>query len=138
VSATASIEVVGALPPRMGTLSVTPDILPAEGGLVRVAVTITSGPGIRRAVAEIRKPKGVSTVRMTLEAGGGNEKDGTWVYNLQVPPNSNKPDSTGHQLPQRYSVRVIATDARGRSVTSSWEDIDVAGLDNPPQPPSGS
>jgi hypothetical protein len=139
-SATATITVVAPTGPHLGTLSVSPSTLSADGGKVRIAVTATDGAGIERIVALIESPDGSrEPVALGLEAG--TLTDGTWAKEIRVPQNSNPTDPQGHQLPQTYNVKVTARDARGKQAVSppgeQWVIITVAGLEPPPPPPGG-
>jgi hypothetical protein len=133
-SAASVVTVVGPRPPAMGILAVSPASLPAEGGQVRIAVTATDGDGIASVLAQIEKPnRQIETVPLALETG--TTFDGSWGTSYVAPANSSPPDPDGHQLEQRYSVRVKVTDNARASVTSQWTDFTVAGLDSPPPPP---
>lgn len=133
-SATANVEVTPPRPPKLGTLSVSPSNLPADGGQVRIAISATDGDGVATVqafIATLHKP--TTTMPLTLESG--NARDGSWAGTLSVPPNSNPISPDGVQLEQRYSVRVRVVDRSGTAVTSEWVDFVVAGLEAPPSPP---
>ncbi len=133
-SATATITVVAVTGPRLGTLSVSPSSLPAEGGQVRIALTATSVAGIIAVTAAIEHPDGL-TENVALRLGTGTHTDGTWVKARSVPANSNPTDSEGHQLPQTYNVQVTARDGQNRLATSASVSFTVVGLEPPPPPP---
>ena len=85
-------------------------------------------------MAEVEKPdQTIDTVTLLLVAGSA--KDGSWAADYLAPANTNAPDASGQQLPQRYSVRVVASDNSGEATTSQWTDFTVIGLDAPPPPP---
>jgi hypothetical protein len=134
VTDTSAVEVVAPRPPRLGTLSVSPTALPADGGQVRIAVTATDGDGVQSVVAEIEPPtRAVFSLPLALETG--TSLDGSWGVVYVAGPNDNPPDPSGVQLEQRYSVRVTARDNQGATTTSQWVDFAVAGLQAPPGPP---
>jgi len=139
-SATATITVVAPTGPHLGTLSVSPNTLPADGGQVRVAITATDGTGITSVVATVEYPD-LTRETVALRREAGTPTDGTWATAIDVPANSNPTDSQGHQLPQTYHVKVTARDARGKLAVSppgdQWATITVAGLEPPPPPPGG-
>lgn len=133
-SDTSTVEVVGSRDPRLGTLSVSPNSLPAEGGQVRIAITATDGDGIQTVIAEIERPnRSLSPLPLLLETG--TTLDGSWGGSYFAPANDSPPSSTGVQPEQTYSVRVIARDNSGASAYSDWADFSVAGLESPPGPP---
>jgi hypothetical protein len=133
-SATTSVQVTGPQAPRLGTLSVSPANLPADGGDVRIAVSATDGDGVSSVKAEITTLN-QPTVKPSLYLETGNERDGSWAIVYPVGANSNPIGADGVQLDQTYSVRVTATDRRGTSSKSGWMDFVVAGLEAPPSPP---
>lgn len=133
-SATATVEVTGPRPPQLGTLSVSPANLPADGGDVRIAISATDGDGIasvQAIISTLNQPP--STSWLTLESG--SIRDGSWAGTFRAPANSNPIGPDGVQLEQRYSVRVRVVDRSGTAVMSRWLDFVVAGLEPPPSPP---
>jgi len=133
-AAQATIQVTAPAPPKLGTLSVSPGNLPADGGEVYISLSTTDGDGIAGAQAEIAT-LGRSTVKRALVLETGNERDGSWATIYPVPANGNPIGPDGVQLEQRYSVRVRVTDKSGASSTTKWADFTVAGLEPPPGPP---
>jgi hypothetical protein len=144
---TSTLQVVASRPPRLGTFSVSPTSLPPEGsdlppvGIidpndipVRISIAATDGDGIQTMTAEIERPnRSLMTLPLALE--GGTARDGSWGGSYYAPPNNNPFDSSGTQLPQTYSVRVVARDASNAVTYSDWTDFEVAGLEAPPVPP---
>jgi len=134
VIATGGVEVTAPAPPKLGTLSVSPGNLPADGGDVYIVLSATDGDGIASARAEIATLN-QPTITRSLVLESGNERDGSWAAIFNAPPNSNPIGSDGVQLEQRYSVRVRVTDNSAASSTTKWIDFTVAGLEAPPGPP---
>jgi hypothetical protein len=134
VLASATVQVTAPAPPKLGTLSVSPGSLPADGGDVFIALSATDGDGIAGAQAEITT-LGKPTEKRSLILEAGSEKDGSWAAIYRAPANSNPIGPDGNQLDQRYSVRVKVTDKSGASTTTQWVDFTVVGLEPPPGPP---
>jgi len=133
-SVSANVEVIGPRPPQIGTLSVSPASLPADGGNVRIAISATDGNGIASVEAKVvTLNKAPSTVIPTLDSG--SILDGSWVGTFPAPPNSNPIGSDGVQLGQTYSAQVTVRDRSGASTKSGWADFVVVGLEAPPGPP---
>jgi hypothetical protein len=133
-SVSANVEVIGPRPPQLGTLSVSPASLPADGGPVRVAISATDGNGIASAEAKIvTMNRAPSTLILTLDSG--SILDGSWAGTFPAPANSNPIGSDGVQLDQTYSVQVTVRDRSGTSTKSAQPDFVVAGLEAPPGPP---
>lgn len=134
-SATATVEVVASQPPQLGTLSVSPNSLPDEGGWVRIAIAVKDGDGVKDdpegVIAQIEKPnRRIQEVALRRETG--TVRDGSWGVEWKAPANNNPPGPDGTQLEQRYSVRVKVTDRTGVVVLSKWETFVVAGVEPPP------
>jgi hypothetical protein len=131
---TSTVEVVAPRAPRLGTLSVSPTALPADGGEVRIAVTATDGDGVQTVIAEVEQPnRALAYLPLMLEAG--NSLDGSWGASYFAAANSNPASPSGVQLEQTYSVRVTARDNSAMTAQSQWVDFTVAGLESPPPPP---
>ncbi len=122
-------------------VSASKDIpVPATGGLVTVIVAASDGDGVRDVIVEIfpqHQTDPLTPVGATRIAG--QDTDGTWRAFVPVPANDNRPDATGVQAPQFYTLRVTAVDdsASRRTATSDWFEFKVEGLDTPPPPGSG-
>ncbi|MBM3500127.1 MAG: hypothetical protein FJX74_15835, partial [Armatimonadetes bacterium] len=129
-TADATVRVTAPAAPRLGTLSVSPGSLPAEGGNVYISLSTTDGDGIAGALAEITT-LGRPTIPRALILESGSPKDGSWATIYPVPANSNPIGTDGVQLEQRYSARVRVTDNSGASSTTQWADFTVAGLEPP-------
>lgn len=141
--ATANITVTPPRPPQITSFFVTPTALNATGGKVSVTVAANDGDGIAQVKAEVYGPdSSVQNVIMELDPRTTetyqlpNQSDpfGTIGRWLIIPANSNTPDGTGFQQPQRYSIRVVALDNNGASTATNFVDVTVNGLDQPPVP----
>lgn len=141
--ATANITVTPPRPPQITSFFVTPTELNATGGKVSVTVAANDGDGIAQVKVEVYRPdSSVQNVIMELDPRTTetyqlpDQADpfnvvGRWLI---IPANTNTPDGTGFQEPQRYSIRVVALDNSGASTSTNFVDVTVKGLDQPPFP----
>ena len=149
-----TLTVVGTRPPDVSSVFVSHSVdrpVSATGGNVTVSVAASDGDGIRHVMLDVfpQHDSPIAPIAGQLVAGGAD--DGTWRAVFAAPANSNRPDATGLQAPQLYSLRVRALDADepapgtlsaaelaqwylDHQTTSDWFDFAVAGLDAPPPP----
>lgn len=141
MTATATVTVVASRPPEVTEFLVAPLKLKNAGGWVYVTASANDGDGVAAVKAEIYAPDGSVTARnLTFNPAS------TDTYQLytdlpagshlgyHLPANGNEPDANGFQAPQRYSIRVVATDNTGHATNTDFVDVTVAGLDAPPPP----
>ncbi|MBC7289411.1 MAG: hypothetical protein H5T86_15490, partial [Armatimonadetes bacterium] len=130
----ASVTVTGPKRPRLWSIFIDPQLLPASGGQATITVHVSDGDGIRSVSAVIYKPDN-SSETVQLRRTAGTEKDGTWVATYSFPRNTASIDPLGHQAPQVYDIKITATDKSGASRDSDFYQVTVRGI-APPPPPS--
>ncbi len=147
VSRSANVRVVGPRPPQVTGFSINPQTLPATGGQVFIAASVTDGDGVRvqdvkaevlgpgSEVQELPMQVGDPGVAVPCEGAADCYLDASFNVTLQVPANDNQPSADGVQAPENYSVRVTARDRSGAAASSDFIDFRVEGIDPPPPTP---
>lgn len=110
-------------PPKILLTTVTPQSLPASGGVATVRVTAGDNDRIASAVIWLTRPDG-QTTPMTMYQASGNPTYGEWRYSWTVGPNTGTSQQT-------YGIKATVTDASKNTASSQSSTLTVAG--SPPQ-----
>lgn len=144
----ADVTVVAPRVPQVAAFLVNPTTLPASGGQVYISCAVADGDGVLAGdvKAEIFGPGDEMTqVDMTVpnpgsalacEGQANCYLEATFAATHLVAPNDNQPTGDGVQAPENYSVRINITDRSGANTLSSFVDLIVQGIDQPPGNPS--
>ncbi len=145
---TGTVIVVAPRPPQINSLLLNPTTLPASGGDVYIATSISDGDGIPviNVRAEVFGPGDeIITVPMAVTNPGtalacadqaNCYLEASYGGTFSAPPNDNQPTAEGIQAPENYSARIRAIDRAGGTTTSAFIDFVVQGIDQPPGGPT--
>jgi hypothetical protein len=108
-----------ATPPKILLTTVTPQSLPASGGVASVSVTAGDNDKVGSAVISLTRPDG-QTTPMTMHLASGNAAYGEWRYSWTVGANT-------RATPQTYGIKVTVMDASRNTAGSQSYTLTVAG-----------
>ncbi len=137
ISDQANVTVTASRPPQITTMLVNPTSLPSSGGTVTVTTAVNDGDGLKNSgvVAEIVDPLNNVTTQVLPLVSGTSTKDGTFRANVTIDPNTIRQSQEDATRALTYSIRVTAEDNGGAKTTSDFQDVTVAGIDEPGPPP---
>jgi hypothetical protein len=110
-------------PPKILFATVTPQSLPAAGGVVTVSVQAGDNDRVDSAVISLTRPDG-QTTPMTMSLASGTAAYGDWKYSWTVGANTST-------APQTYGIKVTVTDASKNTASSQPSTFTVAGAPSP-------
>lgn len=137
ISDQANVTVTASRPPQITTVLINPTSLPSSGGTVTVTAAVNDGDGLKTngVVAEIVDPLNNVTPQVLPLVSGTSLKDGTFRADVTIDPNTIRQSQEDATRALTYSIRVTAEDSSGASTTSDFQDVTVAGIDEPGPPP---
>ncbi len=138
ISAQAQVTVTESRPPQITTLLVNPTSLPSSGGTVTVTAAVNDGDGLKNngVKAEVVDPLNNVTTHSLALVSGTSLKDGTFRADILIDPNLIRQSQEDATRALTYSIRVTAEDNSGAKTESGFQDVSVAGIDEPGPPPS--
>jgi hypothetical protein len=146
-SATVPLSVVEPRPPHISSFQVNPRVLPATGGEIYVSAAVSDGDGVRARDVQLQiLPAGGEPIELPMQVANPDTAlpcpgladcylDASFNATWQVPANVNRPDASGIQAPQSYTISLRVRDRSGRASQSEFIEFTVEGIDPPPPTP---